>query len=293
MTLYIGPAGWSYADWAGKVYPERRPRGFDELRYLTAYFNCIELNNTFYRPPGPQMAHGWVRKAADARGFLFTLKLWRKFTHEPEAFTQSDVDTFLRGIDPLVEADLVGAVLVQFPWAFKDTPENRARLEEIARAFGRLPLVLEVRHASWNTPEAVDAVRSLKMGFCNIDQPASKASITNTTHVTSPTAYVRLHGRNREAWFNRNAGRDERYNYLYNERELEFWVNAIRKMSENASNVFAITNNHFAGKAVVNALQLRAKISGDKVDAPPPLVRAYPELGPYVRTEAKQLDLFY
>lgn len=292
MTLYIGPAGWSYTDWAGKVYPDRRPRDFDELRYLTRYFNCIEINTTFYRPADPQMARVWSGKVSRARDFLFTLKLWQKFTHEPGDIVRSDVDVFLRGIDPLLETGLVGAVLVQFPWSFRDTPENRVRLEQIAGAFGSLPLVLEVRHASWNTPEALDLVRSLRMGFCNIDQPASGNSITNTTHVTSSVAYVRLHGRNRQAWFDRNAGRDERYNYLYNDRELEFWVTAIRKMCDSASKVFVITNNHFAGKAVVNALQLRAKLSAAKVDAPAPLVRAYPELAAYVRSEAQQPDLF-
>jgi hypothetical protein len=39
-----------------------------------------------------------------------------------------------------------------------------------------------------------------------------------------------------------------------------------------------ITNNHFESKAGVNALELKAMVSGKRVLAPPTLIQKYPEL---------------
>ncbi|MCK5713481.1 MAG: DUF72 domain-containing protein, partial [Hyphomicrobiaceae bacterium] len=49
--IYIGPAGWSYPDWAGSVYPPKKQRDFDPLEFISSYFNLIEINSTFYRLP--------------------------------------------------------------------------------------------------------------------------------------------------------------------------------------------------------------------------------------------------
>ncbi len=89
MAVRIGPAGWSYKDWNGKVYPDPPPPGFEALTYIAEYFDCVELNNTFYRPPPVRMSEGWVRKTGD--GFTFTAKLWQKFTHDKQGFTDRDV----------------------------------------------------------------------------------------------------------------------------------------------------------------------------------------------------------
>ena len=63
--IRVGPAGWSYQDWAGQVYPKPQPRGFDPLRYLARYFDAIEINSTFYRPAAPKTVESWLRRVPE------------------------------------------------------------------------------------------------------------------------------------------------------------------------------------------------------------------------------------
>ena len=268
--IYVGPAGWSYEDWKGKVYPEPPPPGFDPLRHLSAVFPVIEINSSFYRPPTPRVSETWATRTPE--GFLFTVKAWEKFTHDREGCTPADARAYQEGLAPLLGAGKLGAILLQFPWFFKDAPESRDRIRRAVEALGEwAPLVLEVRHRSWL--EALDFLRDVGLSFCNIDQPKSSTAITGTRHVTGSVGYVRLHGRNAKAWFKKGAGRDEKYDYLYKPEELQEWVDAVRSMQ--ADRIFVITNNHFQGKAVVNAIQLMRAL-GMEADPPEPLRQAYP-----------------
>lgn len=291
MTVYLGPAGWSYADWAGIVYPKPRPRGFSELAFLARYFNAVEINTTFYHPIDAALSRSWIRKIG-AREFAFTAKLWQRFTHEAAEFEPSDVHAVRAGIEPLERAGLLRAVLVQFPWSFGDSAGRRDRIRRIRDAFPDLPLVVELRHASWNTPETLRFLSELRIGFCNIDQPSSPSAICGTAHVAGRVAYVRLHGRNREAWFNPRSTVAERYDYLYSPEELKPWVERIRAMQAEAPEVFVIGNNHFQGKAVANALQIKSMLEGGPVRGPEGLVEYYKELKGYAFVPVRQPDLF-
>jgi len=116
------------------------------------------------------------------------------------------------------------------------------------------------------------------VGFCNIDQPLIGRSLGPSERATGPVGYVRLHGRNYRDWFREDAGRDARYDYLYDEEELDPWVEKISEVSDTASSTYVITNNHFRGQAVVNALQIRSRIEKRKVAAPATLIEHYPVL---------------
>lgn len=271
--LRIGPAGWSYKDWEGPVYPTPAPKGFDPLSFLAGLFPTIEINSTFYRPAPPSMTETWARRTPD--GFVFTAKLWEKFTHAKERFTKDDARVFQEGLAPLLQAGKLGALLLQFPWFFEDTPDARDRIRAVVEAFdGWAPLVLEVRHRSWL--DALDFLGALQLCFCNIDQPTSSTAISGTDLVTGPLGYVRLHGRNAKAWFSKTAGRDQKYDYLYLEQELQTWVDILRRMEEQADTIYVITNNHFQGKAIANAIQLM-RLLGLSVPVIPETVRqAYP-----------------
>lgn len=267
----VGIAGWSYADWKGKVYPAPAPRGFDPLVYVTQHFNLVEVNSSFYGPPTPRTTEAWAARTPD--GFLFTAKLWERFTHASEPFQPAEVQLFREGMAPLIQARKLGALLLQFPWAFHDGPAERERIRRIAGAFaGSVPLAIELRHRSWL--DALDFIREQSLSFCNIDQPRSTTSITGTGLVTGSVGYVRLHGRNARSWFKRDAGRDDKYDYLYTTRELKEWADRIGTIS--ADRVFVVTNNHFQGKAYINALQLK-KLLGQGVEVPPTLAQAYPD----------------
>ena len=242
-------------------------------------FDAVEINTSFYRPPPARNTAAWVAQVRRNPRFLFTAKLWRRFTHEREkTWTQTEAQQVKDGMQPLGEAGKLGALLIQFPWSFLPTPRNLDWLARLADAFGEFPLVVEVRHGSWDSEERMAFLRERNLNFCNIDQPLSSKAIGRTNRVTGPIAYYRFHGRNRKAWFDKNAGRDERYDYLYSEDELAPWAGAIESILGQADRVFAMTNNHYRGQAVVNALQLKARLSGLKVRTPETLVKSYPVL---------------
>jgi uncharacterized protein YecE (DUF72 family) len=277
--VLVGPAGWSYKDWEGQVYPTPKPRGFDHLAYLAQYFDAIEINATFYRIPAAKTTQQWVDRVRDHAAFRFTAKVWQGFTHEGTA-SAHDEAAFRRAMDPLHEAGRLGAVLLQFPYRFHHTEENRAHLRRLAEAFRLYPLVLEVRHRSWDRPEVYAFLQELGMGFCNVDQPQVSYSIGLTDRVTSPVGYLRLHGRNAAAWFAEGGESAERYNYRYVREELEALQEIAELLSRRARETYLITNNHFRGQAAFNALELRARVRRASVPVPPPLLNAYPELGP-------------
>jgi uncharacterized protein YecE (DUF72 family) len=284
-VIRVGPAGWDYPDWYGTVYPKPKPRGFDPLVYLSGYFRTIEINSTFYRPPRVEVAQSWADRVAGRPDFRFTAKLWRRFTHDrASAWTAEEVAEARAGLDRLFERQVLGAVLLQFPWSFRHDETNRAWLSDLFGAFGHLPLVLEVRHASWAGPEVVEWLEERAVGLVNVDQPMFRNSLRPAAVATAPVGYVRLHGRNYREWFRKDAGRDERYDYLYTPAELAPWVERLRVLATRTRDAYAVTNNHRLGKAPANADMIESMLLGEKVEAPPPLVERYArELEPFVR----------
>jgi uncharacterized protein YecE (DUF72 family) len=278
-ALRIGLAGWSYKDWAGIVYPSSRPRGFHEPAYLSQFFDTLEINTSFYGPPRPDACRQWLDYVAGNARFLFTAKLWRKFTHE-RAPSAEDERAVRAGFDVLRDARKLGAVLVQFPFSFHRTPENVTHLQSLLGRFEDYPLVVEMRHSSWNHEDFHTLLRERHVGFCNIDQPIIGRSLEPSEHATAQVGYIRLHGRRYDTWFSDDpkVPSFERYNYLYSEKELEPWAERVRAIAKDAASTFVITNNHYLGKGAVNALQLIHLLEGRRVQAPASLVQYFPEL---------------
>ncbi len=285
--IYVGPAGWSYPDWNGSVYPVKQKEGFDPLAFISCYFNLVELNNTFYRIPGQGTVRGWVRRIAGTPDFLFTVKAFRNFTHGSGPLLQSEIEAFKSAISPVLSEGRLGAVLLQFPWSFRYSRDTRQHVERLTKSLNPFPLAVEVRHGSWGSEDAVDFIRSTEATLCGIDQPLIGHSLTPKTHLAGRSgAYFRLHGRNTAKWFGPDTTRDERYNYLYSKDELSLWAKKITLTSETIDRIFIVLNNHFRGQAVANALELKSLLSGETVRAPESLLRAFPRLRSIASTPA-------
>ena len=293
-NLRIGPAGWSYSDWQGIVYPSPWPANFHEPEFLARYFDTIEINTSFYQPLQPRLAEQWLKQIDENPNFKFTAKIWQKLTHEREA-TAEDAQSVRSGFDVLHDAKRLGAALLQFPFSFHNTPENRVRLEWLADAFQKYPLVVEVRHSSWNDASFHKFLRRCDIGLVNIDQPLIGRSIRPSEHQTSGVAYFRLHGRRYDTWFTDDPAtpRYERYNYLYSEEELKPWAERIGRVATRAKSTFAIMNNHYQGKGVVNALDLLHLLGHKKLKVPEPLRQHYPRLEKIADQPAIQGALFH
>jgi len=281
--IRIGTAGWKYKDWDGIVYPKPKPRGFNELSYLAQYFTAVEINSSYYGPPKAAAAKRWVDSVSGNGLLQFTAKLFHSFTHERKP-APNDEKEFKEGIAPLIEGGRFGALLLQFPWSFRNSPENQEYLAGLQRRFREYPLVLEVRHGSWTEPETFDFLAELDIGLCNIDQPLFGRSIKPGAEATSAIGYIRLHGRNYKTWFAESATVRERYDYLYPVQELDPWVDRTIEISRKTKDTYVMSNNHNLGKAAVNAIQLTSILKSHPVPAPPTLVAHYPELEGFVTT---------
>jgi uncharacterized protein YecE (DUF72 family) len=275
QPIRIGPAGWSYKDWEGIVYPPHGSR-FDPLAFLAQYFDTIEINSPFYRIPPVTHAKSWTRRVAGNRNFRFTTKIYRGFTHETAPLAPADVKAFRDYLDPLASANVLGAVLLQFPWSFRNTPEARVKLVDLFEAFRDYPKALEVRHASFQSDDFLAFLDEQDVAWVNVDQPLFSDSVKPADSVTGPVAYARLHGRNYEKWF-AHAESWERYNYHYSREELQPWVSRIETMAQRKE-TYVITNNHFRGQAIANAGDLKEAL-GMGGDVPDGVREMYRERG--------------
>ena len=265
--LHIGTAGWSYPHWNGVVYPKTyghgsHPSGFNRLEFLSQRFDTIEINNSFYQPLKPEITRLWMKQVAANPQFQFTAKLSQRFTHARD-LEESAVKTFKEGLWPLLRGRKLGALLMQFPWSFRFTAENREFLIRLRRAFHEFPLVAEMRHSSWMSEDAIGTFLDYRIGFCNIDQPVYTSAMPPTAYLTSNIGYVRLHGRNPKnslgAFDRHSPARLRQHDYLYSDAELAEWSQRIERVSRFADATFVIFNNDAAGKSVVNALQLQSR----------------------------------
>jgi uncharacterized protein YecE (DUF72 family) len=230
---------------------------------MAQHFDSVEIGSSFDEDLKPELMRVWARKTARNPRFAFTIKLHRQFTHD-RVLAPAAIESFKDGLWPLLRAKKLGCVLMQFPWSFRYTAENRGHLIQLRRTFHEFPLVAEMRHASWVLDEAIGTFIDYRIGFCNIDQPVYTKAMPPTSFLTSSIGYVRLHGRNCFNWFGaaEHPSRAPRYDYAYSREELGDWVRRIDQIRSYATSVFVIANNGADGKAIATASQLRALVAG-------------------------------
>jgi uncharacterized protein YecE (DUF72 family) len=312
--LRIGTSGWSYptgeGTWNGIFYPPHAKSGrgkakFDELAYYAERFDTVEINSTFYRTPVVNVTKSWA--ARTPKDFEFSLKLYQKFTHpkmfkeaalkrvagaegrEPEALTtinQSDVDAFKRAMDPLASAGKLGALLAQFPPSFKADTRSLDYLNWLLHEFKDYRVAVELRHRTWS--DEIDTTLKLlngaKAAYVQIDEPKFRVSIRqNFLPNVKGFYYMRLHGRNAKEWW-KHAKSEDRYNYLYSGEELDEFVGVADAVRTLVKKMYLYTNNHFAGKAVANAVMLKERLGLPvEGDYPDEFLERYPETRGVVR----------
>jgi uncharacterized protein YecE (DUF72 family) len=277
-NIYIGTSGWSYpkgeGTWNGYFYPAGR---INELEFYSQFFNAVEINSSFYRPPDPGYVANWVKRVpAD---FRFAVKLWQKFTHpamyhaatgEPAVISPEDVAVFNNSLGPMVKAGKLGALLAQFPPSFRNDNYGRQALAALANTFGQYPLAVELRHRSWSDDAATAALlRRCNIAWVQIDEPKFADSIAPEIPATADMAYFRFHGRNKKEWWTGDAA--TRYRYLYSREEISELSEKVSKAAAQAKLLFAFFNNHWKAYAPRNANDMKKALQLSFQDIPAPL----------------------
>jgi uncharacterized protein YecE (DUF72 family) len=262
-------------------YPKGIKTSEERLRYYAQHFDTCEIDSTYYRMPDADTVARWAERVPD--GFVFHFKAFAPMTRHPlrlqvlpeelhgsvEANERGRVDRmprevrgevfrlFREAVEPMREAGKLGGILLQLaPYiVFREHS-----LEYLEWAQAQLPghdLLIEFRHRSWlddeNRAATLAFLEEHGLTLVIVDAPRSEAKnlIPTVVAVTSPTAYVRFHGRNAETWNVRGGSAADRFDYLYPEEELAEWVEPMRELTARAENVYALfnTNAHRDGVA--------------------------------------------
>ncbi len=286
--VYAGTAGWTDRTLIkdGRFYPRSNLSPAERLSFYAQHFALVEVDATYYTLVSAELTRRWAE--ATPSGFRFDVKAHPVFTGHPLDIRRlppdirqslgdperhriypervpSDVRTeleqrFVLSLEPLIEQGKLASVLLQFPPWFHATRGNARRIERLAEQFGeRLPLSVEFRHPSWLSDErrtrVLELLKQHGMSYVCVDEPhTSTSGVPPVIAVTnSKLSILRFHGQNVSGWQRRGASVEERFNYLYSPTQLERWLPAVRRLSEQAEEVHTVFNNCVRNYAVLNA----------------------------------------
>ncbi len=276
-NVTIGMGGWELPPFNQYFYPRRPKKDFRKLEFYSRYFDSIEVNSTFYNTRlSSQHSRRWLEDVSANKNFMFTVKVYRGFTHTFDA-TNDDVKSVRRLIEPLAEAGRLGGLVMQFPHSFLNTPEHQNYIRQFSRVFYPHRLFVEVRHASWNNRSFFDFLRGNKIHLINVDMPELNQYMPFTAEAWGGVAYFRMMGRNAATWSHPELG--ERYDYYYEQAELEELMQKIELLKRESNSVFVVFHNDPGANSLVNGFQLRHLLHHKpRLLVPEGLVYAFPKL---------------
>jgi uncharacterized protein YecE (DUF72 family) len=262
--VLIGTSGFQFDDWRGTVYPTDLPRQEMFNYYQKLGFEALELNFTYYQLPTARTIQGLVSRSSSS--FIFAVRSHQDMTHrlwtdQERKIWKENRGVFIKfreGLDPLIAAGQLGAILLQFPYFFWPKRESFEYLERCREYLPDLPVCVEFRNKAWARESTFRFLKEHHLGFAVVDEPPLPPLMPLVPRVTSALGYLRLHGRN-TAWF--KADKAERYHYNYTLTELESFVPVIRKMAREAPICFIFFNNCHRGYAAKNALLFKEMLA--------------------------------
>ena len=257
-SVLIGTSGYDYPEWKGIFYPKNLKRA-DFLSYYATQFNALELNNTFYNMPTSERLLSFYERSQGQ--VQFSIKANRLLTHEISQLWQNAASDFIKAIEPLAQKDVLSAILFQLPQSFHYTNENRLYLAALIQKFKAFPVVVEFRHIEWMKPSVFDGLEKLNASLVYCDMPQLKYLPDGKTvqiPLIGENAYIRLHGRNEDAWYATEGS--ARYTYDYSEDELKSFVPVIQTAAVVCKKVHVFFNNHPDGNGAKNAQRIKQLI---------------------------------
>ena len=277
MQYYLGCSGWNYGDkpdkggWLDIFYPTKDTK---RLKYYSEFFNTVEMDSTFYEEFYSKMNKGlfFGMVKATPQNFGFSIKVPERITRRKKLDINRDIiadfKEFLDKISPLYNFGKLGAILIQLPPSFsieyfntlekflenlprkpEEENENDASDKKVKNEY---QYAIEFRHPSWNTEGPLDLLNHHNIANVITDSPEKEnlSFLSNSLATSKEHAFVRFHGRNISSghyW----------YNYLYSKKELEPWVQKVKKIKNQTKKLRIYFNNHYGGKAIINALQFK------------------------------------
>lgn len=236
-TLYIGTAGWGISSAASSHFPGEG----SHLQRYGLVLNCAEINTSFYRPHQPATYARW---ADSVPGHVrFSVKLPRTITHELRLKNYAaQLERFAGEVAHL--GDKLGCVLVQLPPSLRfDAAVAETFFSDLRGYFAGM-LAFEARHASWFGEAATALLRERRITRVRADPPAGQPG---SHEPTTEVAYIRLHGSPK---------------IYYSDYSAEFLdALALELQTQAAAGSWCIFDNTASGAALLNALDLQARLA--------------------------------
>jgi uncharacterized protein YecE (DUF72 family) len=287
--ILVGTASWSDPGFVADWYPPKLPAN-KRLAWYAEHFNLVEVNSTFYALPVPEVVARW--SAQTPPDFVFDIKLhqllsWhstptkllpadlRKQAHEIKGKAQRTAELeaalterFLAGIEPLYEAEKMGALLLQLSPTFSPRAHELHELDPLLALLAGHSVAVELRHREWLTdPRKQETLAYFKkrgVALVSVDAPPSDHFMVmpSVDIVTDPElAYLRAHGRNTRGYI---SGRTvaERFDYQYSNKELEELAQRAEHLGELATEIHVIFNNNKSSYAPDAAGRFRKIVAG-------------------------------
>ncbi len=256
MEIRVGTSGYSFEDWRGVFYPEKIEKG-KMLDHYINHFNTVEINSTYYRVPHPRVMANIDKKVPD--GFEFVVKVPQAMTHKRRDWDK-EVSAYRDCLKPMEDSGRLKGVLAQFPYSFKFDASGLEYIKSCREVLSPHPLFVEFRHQSWVNRQMYDALKTAGVGYVAVDEPPLPGLIKPDLFNTTDAAYLRLHGRNSEHWW---QGGPLRYDYNYSNEELDEWKKKIEQfaLKEKAQKLYVFFNNCHLGQAVKNAREMIQKLN--------------------------------
>jgi uncharacterized protein YecE (DUF72 family) len=274
VAIRVGTCSWADESLSKYFYPPQVKGAEERLHYYTERFDTVEANSTYYRLPDREMVQKWADRTPE--GFVMHVKAFGVMTRHPVKVEQLPTDLrddapldergrvdrpsrefrgeifrrFHDALEPLRETGKLGGILMQFPPYVVPRPAAFDYLEWAQEQLGGDEMLVEFRHASWlddeHREETIAFLEGHGMTFVIVDAPKTGGRNVLPTLVTttSPTAYIRFHGRNAETWNKRVRSAAERFDYLYSEDELREWVEPLQELAGRSEAVYAMFNNN-------------------------------------------------
>src|SRR5579875_2166769 len=263
-TVRIGTCSWADEALCRWFYPPKLPAK-ERLAWYARHFDTVEVDSTFYRLPAESAVAGWAERTP--AGFTMHVKAFGLLTRHPVR-----VEAVPPDLRPELPLDEHGRV---------DRPPRELRAEvfrrfraalEPLRAAGKLGGILfQLPPYVMCKPSSLAFLERLGATYVTVDAPRSETArnlVPTVVATTSPTAYVRFHGRNLATWNTRGRSAAARFDYLYSDEELGEWIEPLRELAARSDQVFALFNNNASSpdpenplrrvaQAATNARQLR------------------------------------
>ncbi|MCE5256651.1 MAG: DUF72 domain-containing protein [Spirochaetaceae bacterium] len=249
--FYVGTSGYSCKEWGEAFYPKDLDAK-DFLRYYSLVFPFVELDFSWYTMPKAAVLLHMARQTSP--GFMFSMKLHKSLISEIAGDWQKPAAEFADAADALASEGKLGALLLQLPYDFTYTDQNRKHLGNLCSAFSAFPLAVEFRNTAWHQPSVFEELSRRSISFVLADGPGFDSLTPDKARLTSPTAYFRLQGHSDERWWNGDA--DGSQDYDYSSAELKKKAFCIDALSRKAGRAFIVFSNNAKGNSVRNAREL-------------------------------------